>query len=233
MRTTRFAAAPVLAAALLVARALGPGALGAQTATYPLASSEGLELINVRAETVELDGRTGLRVTRGQGYEGGETLVLIEGTDFENGTIEIELAGEPAPDADPSMRGFVGVAFRADTAAGGYECFYLRPTNARAEEQLRRNHTAQYVSHPEYPWYRLREESPGVYESYVDLEPGAWTPVRIEVDGTNARLYVNDSPQPVLVVSDLKRGKTSGLIGLWLHSSTVAHFRDLRITAGG
>ena len=222
-----------LAATILVAGVLGPGALPAQTTTYPLTSAEGLELINVRADAAELDGRAGLRVIRGDGYEGGETLVLVGGTDFSDGTIEIELAGEPAPDADPSMRGFVGVAFRADTVAGGYECFYLRPTNARAEEQLRRNHTTQYVSHPEYPWYRLREESPGVYESYVDLEPGAWTAVRIEVDGTHARLYVNDAPQPVLVVSDLKRGRSSGMIGLWLHSSTVAHFRDLRVSAGG
>lgn len=222
-----------LAAGVLVAWVFGPGALSAQTVTYPLTSAEGLELINVRAEAVELAGRDGLRITRGEGYEGGETLVLVGGTDFSDGVIEIELAGEPAPDADPSMRGFVGVAFRADTVAGGYECFYLRPTNARAEEQLRRNHSTQYVSHPDYPWYRLREESPGVYESYVDLEPGAWTTVRIEVEGTHARLYVNDSPQPVLVVSDLKRGRSTGMVGLWLHSSTVAHFRDLRITTGG
>lgn len=222
-----------LAAGVLVAWVFGPGALSAQTVTYPLTSAEGLELINVRAEAVELAERDGLRITRGEGYEGGETLVLVGGTDFSDGVIEIELAGEPAPDADPSMRGFVGVAFRADTVAGGYECFYLRPTNARAEEQLRRNHSTQYVSHPDYPWYRLREESPGVYESYVDLEPGAWTTVRIEVEGTHARLYVNDSPQPVLVVSDLKRGRSTGMVGLWLHSSTVAHFRDLRITTGG
>jgi hypothetical protein len=182
---------------------------------------------------VELDGRPGLRVTRSDSYESGETLVLVEGTDFSDGAIEIELAGEPAPGADPAMRGFVGVAFRVDTLAGGYECFYLRPTNARAEEQLRRNHTTQYVSHPDYPWYRLREESPGVYESYVDLVPGEWTFLRIEVEGASARLYVNGSPQPVLVVSDLKRGPSSGLIGLWLHSSTVAHFRDLKVTAAG
>lgn len=216
---------------VIVAGAFGAGALEAQTARYPLTSVEGLELINVRADPVELDGRTGLRVMRGDDYEGGETLVLIGGTDFSDGVIEIELAGEPAPDADPAMRGFVGIAFRVDTVAGGYECFYLRPTNARAAEQLRRNHTTQYVSHPDYPWYRLREESPGVYESYVDLVPGAWTSVRIEVRGTSARLYVNGSPQPVLVVSDLKRGRSSGLIGLWLHSSTVAHFRDLQVRA--
>jgi len=222
---------PFGVASLACVLAVSP--LRGQTTEYPLTSADGLELFNVAATPVELDGRAGLRVTRAADYESGETLVLVGGTEFSDGVIEIELAGEPAADADPSMRGFVGVAFRADTVAGGYECFYLRPTNARAEEQLRRNHTTQYVSHPDYPWYRLREESPGVYESYVDLEPGAWTAVRIEVEGTHARLYVNGSRQPVLVVSDLKRGRSSGLIGLWLHSSTVAHFRDLKVTAAG
>ncbi|MBK5097758.1 MAG: hypothetical protein JJE01_08245 [Gemmatimonadetes bacterium] len=125
------------------------------------------------------------------------------------------------------MRGFVGVAFRVDPEdPSRYECFYLHPTNARADVQLRRNHTTQCVSHPDYPWYRLREESPGVYESYVDLVPGAWTKVRIEVSGVQAQLYVNGAEEPTLIVNDLKRGNVSGQAGLWLHSSTLAHFRN-------
>jgi hypothetical protein len=215
---------------LLLAVLAGAGAAEAQVVEHRLESKRGLELINVKGEFVTLDGRTGLRVTRSDGYTEGGTLVLVSGTEFSDGTIELELAGEPAPGADPNMRGFVGVAFRVDSAdVDRYECFYLRPTNARAENQLRRNHTTQYVSHPEYPWYRLREESPGVYESYVDLEPGAWTKVRIEVAGTVARLYVHGADQPVLVVRDLKLGESSGQVGLWLHSTTLAHFRNLKI----
>jgi hypothetical protein len=218
---------------LLLSVGLG-ASLGAQVIEKPLTSADGLELVNVKVEAVEHAGRRGIRVTRADGYSEGGTLVLIEGSDFEDGVIELELAGEPAPGADPAMRGFIGVAFRVDPSAPDrYECFYLRPTNARADVQLRRNHTTQYVSHPEHPWYRMREESPGVYESYVDMVPGEWTPVRIEVEGTNARLYVHGTDQPVLIVSDLKRGATSGQVGLWLHSSTLAHFRNLRITAGG
>ena len=44
------------------------------------------------------------------------------------------------------------------------------------------------MSHPDQPWHRLRKESPGVYESYVDLVPGEWTRVKIVVAGTTARL---------------------------------------------
>ena len=43
----------------------------------------------------------------------------------------------------------------------------------------------QYASDPEFPWYRLRKESPGVYESYADMEAGAWTTMKIDVTGTN------------------------------------------------
>ena len=38
------------------------------------------------------------------------------------------------------------------------------------------------------------KENPGVYESYTDLVPGEWTHVKIVVDGTKARLYVNRAP---------------------------------------
>jgi len=206
------------------------GAVDAQVTEHALESTDGLELINVKAEVVEHEGRRGLRVGRADDYVEGGTLVLIAGSEFQNGTIELELAGEPAADADPAMRGFVGIAFRVEPEdPNRYECFYLRPTNARADVQLRRNHSTQYVSHPEFPWYRLREESPGVYESYVDLVPGAWTTLRIEVSGTQAQLYVNGAEQPTLIVNDLRGAIASGQVGLWLHSSTLAHYRNLRI----
>jgi len=218
---------------LLVTALLAPG-LAAQIVEHPLDSVEGLRLINVKAEVVELGGLEGLRVTRADDYSEGGTLALIEGSDFGNGVIGIELAGEPAPGADPNMRGFIGIAFRVDPAdPDRYECFYLRPTNARADNQLQRNHSTQYVSHPEYPWYRLREESPGMYESYVDLAAGEWTSIRIEVKGTTAALYVGEAEQPVLMVKDLKHGESVGQIGLWLHESTLAHFRNLRFATGG
>ena len=217
---------------LLLVVVCGASAVEGQVIERPLTSADGLELINVKAEAVKHAGLSGLRVTRADDYTEGGTLVLIEGSEFRDGVIELELAGEPAPGADPSMRGFVGVAFRVDPEdTDRYECFYLRPVNGRADDQLQRNHSTQYVSHPEFPWYRLREESPGVYESYVDLEPGAWTKVRIEVKGASARLYVHGSDQPTLLVDDLRHGEVSGGVGLWLHSSTLAHYRNLTIVS--
>ena len=127
-------------------------------------------------------------------------------------------------------RGFVGIAFRLQDDRT-YDAFYLRPTNGRAEDQERRNHSAQYISHPEWTWFRLRKETPSRYESYVDLVPGEWAKVRIEVRGDHARLFVNDAPQPTLVVNDVKTGASAkGGVALWLGPGTVAHFRNLTVT---
>jgi len=196
-----------------------------------LNSSEGLELINVKADVVKHDGKEGIQISKKDGEIEGETLVIIPKIRFKNGTIELELTGEPAPGSAPQMRGFVGLAFRVNPSDySSYECFYLRPKNGRADSQLQRNHSTQYVAHPEYPWYRMRKENPGLYESYVDLVPGAWTKVKIEVLGKEAKLFIHGSEQPCLIVKDLKHEEIEGRIALWLHSSTLARYRNLVVT---
>src|ERR1700740_2527769 len=45
-----------------------------------------------------------------------------------------------------------------------------------------------------------------------------------------ARLYVNDSPQPVLIVNDLKHGDTEGAVALCIGQGTEAYFSNLRLS---
>jgi hypothetical protein len=202
---------------------------------YPLESADRLRLYNVTAQPVTLSGKKGLQVTLApdqRAQSDPEQLVVIEGPDFSNGTIEAEIAGTPGPGAAEGARGFVGIAFRLQKDMKTYDAFYLRPTNGHAEDQERRNHAAQYISHPEWPWFRLRKETPGRYEAYVDLVPGAWTKIKIEVRGDRARLYVHDQEQPTLVVNDVKSGaQGSGAVALWLGPGTVAHFRNLMVSS--
>jgi len=233
VRSRRSRRPPVVLAGLVLG--VSPGALPAQALSVPLdraALEEGrLDLRAAVAEVVEYRGVPALRVAGAQDAAPGSALVLLDTPPFRDGTIELELAGAPAPDAGPSMRGFVGVAFRvADAEADRYECFYLRPTNGRAADPVRRSHATQYVSHPEWTWQRLRLESPGGFETSADIEPGAWTRVRIEVAGDAARLYLGGSADPTLVVDDLKGAQAEGGLALWLHTSTVAHFRNLVVT---
>lgn len=161
--------------------------------------------------------------------EGGGVVVL-PGTAFHDGAIEVEVAGKPRAGATADARGFVGVAFRVAADPSQYECFYIRPANGRAGDQLRRNHSTQYISMPEYDWSRLRTETPGQYESYADLVPGEWTKIKIQVSGVRARLYVNDAPQPVLLVNDLKHGDVKGAVALWIGLGAEAYFTNLRIS---
>ena len=214
------------------------GAVWAQAKSYPLETVSGLTLINAVADPVTHDGKRGVRITMSE--EGlrklqtatGEVnpLAIIQGLEFSNGVIEAEIAGAPAPGAFEGARGFIGIAFRMQKDMQTYDAFYLRPTNGRAEDQVRRNHSAQYISNPAWPWPRLRKETPEKYEAYVDLVPGAWTKVKIEVRGDRARLYVHDQPQPTLIVNDVKTGaQGTGAIALWVGPGTIAHFRNLTV----
>jgi hypothetical protein len=203
-----------------------------RTIVLPLDSLQGLETVNTKAEIVTYRGRRALHLAPGQYLEtdNDSMLALVGGTDFRDGTIEADVAGNPIATMDPTARGFIGVEFRALEHGARAENIYLRPTNGRADDQLRRNHSVQYESLPDFRWFRLRKEVPGVYESYVDLETGAWTKMRIEVTGTRARLYVNEATQPCLIVNDLKLGEARGQIGLWAFISTDAYFSNLKVT---
>ena len=202
------------------------------TQKISLDSMNGLKLVNVKVESANFRGRKALRVTDAAAANIGDEgrLVVLPQVEFQDGTIEVDLAGEPGPNAGEGARGFVGLAFRIAADESRFECIYLRPTNGRAEDQVRRNHSVQYISIPGFPWPLLRKEFPEKYESYVDLVAGEWTKVKIEVKGDKARLFVHDSPQPTLLVNDLKQGLSKGAIALWVGPGTIAYFSDLRIT---
>ena len=207
---------------------VGPLTQARQSApkVYPLDSTTGLRMKDLAAQPETFQGKKCVRITS----TGVEQVAVIEGQEFDNGVIEAEIAGAPGAGAGEAARGFVGIAFRVSSDAQAFDAFYLRPTNGRADDQERRNHATQYISHPDWPWARLRKETPSRYESYVDLMPDAWTKVKIDVQGARARLYVHDQAQPALVVNDVKTGaQGKGGIGLWVGAGTVAHFRDLKV----
>lgn len=205
---------------------------GVQAQTIPLDSPNQLKLVNVKAEAVTFKGRKAIRVDDAARPDLGDEgrLAILPNTDFQDGVIEVDLTGEPRPGAGEGARGFVGIAFRVAPDQSRFECIYLRPTNGRAEDQVRRNHSVQYISVPGFPWHFLRKEFPEKYESYVDLIAGEWTKVRIEVRGNKARLYVNGIEQPTLLVNDLKQGQSKGSVALWIGPDTLAHFANLRIS---
>ena len=181
----------------------------------------------VKVESVDYRGKKAVKITEDGQVPNGEAYAIVKDAVFHNGAIDVELAGRPAAGVEGGARGFIGIAFRLQN--GKFEYIYLRPTNGRADDQVRRNHSTQYSSFPDFDFARSRKEAPEKYESYVDLEPGVWTRVRITVQGTAARLYVHGAPQPVLIVNDLKLGDSSGDVALWIGPGTEGYFTGLSV----
>jgi hypothetical protein len=149
--------------------------------------------------------------------------------EFGDGVVEVDVASELVTGAPAYARGFIGLTFRIDKQ-GRFESIYLRPTNSVADDQVRRNHSVQYVAYPDYRFDRLRRESPEKYESYAKLDLGRWIHMKIVVSGQKAVLYLDGNTEPALIVNDLKFGTDQhGGVGVWLESGTVAYFRNLTV----
>lgn len=181
----------------------------------------------------KMNGKQVVKIIKDSTQNGADlpTFVKIKGNDFKEGTIEIKVLSQLLKTAPAYARGFIGVAFHIDSLNSKFEGIYLRPTNGRSDDQLRRNHSIQYFSYPDYDFDRLRKEAEGVYESYADMGLNEWITMRIEVKGKQAKLFLNDNKQPSLIVNDLKLGdNVSGAIGLWVDAGTEGYFKDLKIT---
>jgi hypothetical protein len=150
----------------------------------PLAaqSADRLDGKNVSITQTNYKGRSAIQLIAAPDAQNATSYAVVRDVLFRDGTIEVDLAGQPGAGAGSGARGFIGIAFRLQPD-GRYEYIYLRPTNGRADDQVRRNHSTQYSSHPDFDFARSRQEAPEKYESYVDLEPGVWTKYRIEVEG--------------------------------------------------
>jgi hypothetical protein len=198
----------------------------------PLAAQSADRLIakNVSIAQTSYKGRSAIQVIPKPDAANATSYALVKDVSFRDGVIEVDLAGQPAAGAPGAARGFIGIAFRLQ-GDGRYEYIYLRPTNGRADDQVRRNHSTQYSSHPDFDFARSRQEAPEKYESYVDLQPAVWTKYKIEVQGRNARLYVNGAEQPCLIVSDLKLDPRDGGVALWVGPGTEGYFSNLKVTA--
>src|SRR5437879_9678448 len=191
----------VLQAAAIVVACAGFSPAKSNDQTFALSDTQDLVLLNVKAEAVEYKGRKAVRLTKDVTKDG---FALLRGSDFQDGTIEADIALKITTPPGVRMPGFVGIAFRARPDASRYELFYLRPGNARSDDQAMRNHSVQYTSEPDFPWSQLRRHWPWLYEANADLQPETWTKVRIEVKGRSAKIYHKCTENPRLVVDGLQ-----------------------------
>lgn len=194
---------------------------------------ESFDANNVFFSEVQFDNLSVLRVEKDPIIKADDeaTYARLLNYNFQNGIIEVQVLSKLLSNAPAHARGFIGIAFRISESNDNFECIYIRPTNGRAKDQLRRNRSVQYFSYPDFKYDRLRVDSPGQYETYVDIDLDEWIDLKVIVNDDNAKLFVNNSNQPTLIVNELKHGANNeGFVGLWVDVGTEGFFRDLKIT---
>jgi len=149
----------------------------------------------------QLDGQA--KITE---YLGRRCLFLDGGAatvnDFEmrDGVIDVDIA-------TPAKRGFFGIQFRIASDNQNAEWVYLRQHKSGLPDAM------QYtpVLNTGLNWQIYN--GPG-FTGAVDIPKDVWFHLRLEVTGTQAKLYVTDMDKPALVMSDLKSGIEKGQVAL-------------------
>lgn len=183
-----------------------------------LVEGKGLKVFNRSLSA--LNDKKGVRLSESPG----DGVAYLEGVEFANGVIELDIKGK-----DVQQQSFLGVAFHGlDDKT--YDGIYFRPFNFKAEDPARRIRAVQYISHPTYTWNKLRTEQPGKYEKAVSPvpDPNDWFHARIVVASPKVSVFVNDAKEPSLVVEQLSDRK-KGLVGLWVGNTSGGDFASLKI----
>ena len=196
-------------------------------------SAESLDLTTVGSDprwkvvgrstsVVDVKRKHALKLSEGEGMG----VVWLDGYDFANGVIELDILGR----SQPVQGSFVGVAFQV-VDAQRHDAVYFRSFNLRATNSTRHSHAVQYVSHPTWPWQRLRSERSGLYERAVvpDVDGDEWFHVRVVVKRPKLSFFVNNRPEPCLVVDELS-DRTGGSVGVWVGEGSGGQFANLRVT---
>ena len=197
-----------------------------QDQTYvPVGTSVGL---------TELDGEQLIRVVKPEENTEPDvpTYARLVGSDFHDGTIELDVRARLMHWADIDCRGFIGFVFRASVNDDRFESFYVRPRNGRScTEPQRRIHTMQYFSYPGYTFAYFRERGIADYEAKADIEMDEWIHLKAEIAGAGAKFYVDDMETPALVVDEMFGGaELRGGVGLYVDNGTAGNFKNLQVT---
>ncbi len=84
---------------------------------------------NVSIAQTTFNGRSAVRLIAAPDALNGDSYAIIKDSSFRDGTIEVDLAGQPAAGAGGGARGFIGIAFRLQ---GGWTLrIHLSPADQR------------------------------------------------------------------------------------------------------
>ncbi len=161
--------------------------------------------IMANAEVVQHLGRSALMGT-----------AYLKDVEFENGIIEVDIAvsGE---------RSYPGVIFRMQSSVD-FERFYIRPHRAPYyPDALQYTHVINGVA----SWQLCQGEG---FTALAEIPENQWIRLKLEVFGTQARVYFGDDERPALMIPRLKHGKSKGALGLMGPRDKTAYFSNFRFT---
>ena len=171
--------------------------------TVPGAQTQGTLSIPPDSSRWELDGQA-----KPVDYQGRKSLFLDGGAavlkDFElrDGIVDVDVS-------TPASRGFFGIQFRIANEGANSEWVYLRQHKSGYPDAM------QYtpVLNTGLNWQLYN--GPG-FTGAVEIPKDVWFHLRLEVAGSQARLFVKDMEKPALVMNDLKSGVQKGQVGLYV-----------------
>ena len=151
-------------------------------------------------------------------------VAWIRNIAFEKGIIEFDVKGK-----NVLQQSFVGIAFHG-VDDSTFDAVYFRPFNFQSPDTVRRSHSVQYISLPQYDWSVLREKYPGKYENSLssNIDPESWFHAKVIVNDDNISVYVDGDQKPSLVVK-LLTNRVSGKIGFWVGNNSDGDFSNLVI----
>src|SRR5438270_1398473 len=113
--------------------------------TFALSDTKDLVLINTKAGAVEYKGRKAVRLTKDVQKDG---FALLKGTDFQDGTIEADIALKITTPPERRLPGLAGTASGGRRVAHGSDLSSLRPGTSHADAQGMRNNRVNSPSDP-------------------------------------------------------------------------------------
>lgn len=137
---------------------------------------------------------------------------------FENGIIEVDVAVTGA-------RSYPGINFRIQSS-DNYEHFYIRPHRAGLYPDA-----LQYAPCFNGTGGWQLYNGPGYTAATAKLPANKWIHVRLEVMGSQARVFLGDASQPALVIDYLKHGVSKGTLGLSGPADQSAYFSNFKFKA--
>jgi len=183
--------------------------------TVPGAQTQGTLSIPPDSSRWELDGQA-----KPVDYQGRKSLFLDGGAavlkDFElrDGIVDVDVS-------TPASRGFFGIQFRIANEGANSEWVYLRQHKSGYPDAM------QYtpVLNTGLNWQLYN--GPG-FTGAVEIPKDVWFHLRLEVAGSQARLFVKDMEKPALVMNDLKSGVQKGQVGLYVLTGAT-YFSNFQI----